>query len=112
MIQQDVTRLTTQGYSNIVISEIIEEYVRRRNSRSTAKYKRSSISTECIRDRNKPTFVITPFQLTRDSIDTAVCWAKWKKNSERQFRFFGIEDPQLKKDGLYYGGQENTRPNS
>ena len=50
---------------------------------------------------------IAPFQLTRGSNDTAVCWAKWKKNSERQFRFFGIEDPQLKKDGLIiYGGQE------
>ena len=35
---------------------------------------------------------IAPFQLTRDSNDTAVRWAKWKKNIERQFRFFGIED--------------------
>ena len=50
---------------------------------------------------------IAPFQLTRDSNDTAVRWAKWKKNIERQFRFFGIEDPQLKKDGLIiHGGQE------
>ena len=45
--------------------------------------------------------------MTRDSNDTAVRWAKWKKNIERQFRFFGVEDPQLKKDGLIiYGGQE------
>jgi hypothetical protein len=43
---------------------------------------------------------IGPFQLTRDSNDIAVRWAKWKQNIERQFRFFGIEDPQLKKDGL------------
>ena len=50
---------------------------------------------------------IAPLQLTRDSNDTAVRWAKWKKNIERQFRFFGIEDPQLKKDGLIiYGRQE------
>ena len=50
---------------------------------------------------------IAPFQLSRDSNDTAVRWAKWKKNIERQFRFFGIIDPQLKKDGLIiYGGQE------
>ena len=50
---------------------------------------------------------ITPFQVTRDSNDTAIRWAKWKQNIERQFRFFGIEDPQLKKDGLIiYGGQE------
>ena len=39
--------------------------------------------------------------MTRDSNDTAVCWAKWKKNIERQLRFFGIEDPQLKKDRAY-----------
>ena len=50
---------------------------------------------------------IAPFQLTRDSNDTAICWDKWKRNIERQFRFFGIEDPQLQKDGLLiYGGQE------
>ena len=50
---------------------------------------------------------IAPFQLTRDSNDTAARWAKWKKNIERQFRFSGIGDPQLKKDGLIiYGGQE------
>ena len=50
---------------------------------------------------------IAPFQLTRDSNDTAIRWDKWKRNIERQFRFFGIEDPQLKKDGLLiYAGQE------
>ena len=51
---------------------------------------------------------IAPFQLTKDRNDTAVRWAKWKKNIERQFRVFDIEDPQLKKDGLIiiYGGQE------
>lgn len=45
--------------------------------------------------------------MTRDSNDTAVRWAKWKQNIEREFRFFGIGDPQLKRDGLIiYGGQE------
>ena len=52
---------------------------------------------------------IAPFQLTRDSNDTAVRWAKWKKNIERQFRFFGIEDPQLKKDGLITVYTEDKR---
>ena len=79
-----------------------------RNSRSTAKYKRCSSNTECIRDRDINRHLkIAPFQMTRDSNDTAVRWAKWKKNIERQFRFFGIKDPQLKKDGLIiHGGQE------
>ena len=44
---------------------------------------------------------ITPFQVTRDSNDTAVRWAKWKQNIERQFRFFGIKEPQLKKEFIY-----------
>ncbi|CAB3994616.1 Hypothetical predicted protein [Paramuricea clavata] len=35
---------------------------------------------------------IGSFQLTRDSNDTAVRWAKWKQNIERQFRIFGIEE--------------------
>ena len=52
---------------------------------------------------------IAPFQLTRDSNDTAVRWAKWKKNIERPFRFFGIEDPQLKKDGLIIVYTEDKR---
>ena len=49
---------------------------------------------------------IAPFQLTRDSNETAVRWAKWKKNIDRQFRLFGIEDPQLKKDGLIINGEQ------
>ena len=50
---------------------------------------------------------IAPFKLTNDSNDTAVRWNKWKWNIARQFRYFGIEDPQLKKDGLIiYGGPE------
>ena len=31
----------------------------------------------------------------------------WKKDIERQFRFYGIQDPIAKKDGLLiYGGEE------
>ena len=32
---------------------------------------------------------------------------QWKKDIERQFRFFGINDPELQKDGLIiYGGRD------
>ena len=32
---------------------------------------------------------------------------KWKKDIERQFRFFGLTDPEVKKDGLIiYGGSQ------
>ena len=50
---------------------------------------------------------ITPFVIYRDPTNTANRWAKWKKDIERQFRFFGIGDSQLKKDGLIiYGGRD------
>ena len=50
---------------------------------------------------------IKPFITDRDSTETASRWDKWKKNIERQFRFFGISDPELKKDGLIiYGGED------
>ena len=49
---------------------------------------------------------ITPFAIAGDPTNTANRWAKWKKDIERQFCFFGIGDPQLKKDGLIiYGGR-------
>ena len=39
-------------------------------------------------------------------VKVAVRWLKWKKDIERQFRFFGLADPSIKKDGLtIYGGQ-------
>ena len=48
---------------------------------------------------------ITPFTVDRDPTNTANRWDKWKKDIERQFRCFGIHDPELKKDGLIiYGG--------
>ena len=48
---------------------------------------------------------ITPFAIDRDTTNTANRWDKWKKDIERQFRFFGIRDPELKKDALIiYGG--------
>ena len=48
---------------------------------------------------------ITPFAINRDPTNTANRWDKWKKDIELQFRFFGIHDPELKKDGLIiYGG--------
>ncbi|KAL9972245.1 hypothetical protein ACROYT_G018516 [Oculina patagonica] len=50
---------------------------------------------------------IRPFTISNDANDTAVRWAKWKKDIERQFRFFGLTDPELKKDGLIiYGGPQ------
>ena len=52
---------------------------------------------------------ITPFVIDRDPTNTANRWDKWKKDIERQFRFFGIYDPELKKDGLIiYGGRDIT----
>lgn len=49
---------------------------------------------------------ITPIAIDRDPTNTANRWDKWKKDIEHQFRFFGIHDPQLKKDGLiFYGGR-------
>ena len=50
---------------------------------------------------------ITPFVIDRDPTNTANRWDKWKKDIERQFRFFGIHEPELKKDGLIiYGGRD------
>jgi hypothetical protein len=49
---------------------------------------------------------VRPFITSSDVNETAVRWAKWKKDIERQFRFFGLADPSLKRDGLIiYGGQ-------
>ena len=49
---------------------------------------------------------IQPFSISDDN-ETALCWDKWKQNIERQFRFFRLEDPERKKDGLIiYGGQQ------
>ena len=50
---------------------------------------------------------IKPFLKQTDHDDTAMKWQKYKKELERQFRFFGITDPETKKDGLLiYGGQD------
>lgn len=50
---------------------------------------------------------ITPFVIDCDPTNTANRWDKWKEDIERQFRFFGIQDPELKKDGLIiYGGRD------
>ena len=50
---------------------------------------------------------ITPFVIDRDPTNTANRWDKWKKDIEHQFRFFGIYDLELKKDGLIiYGGHD------
>lgn len=45
--------------------------------------------------------------ISPESNDTSVCWDKWKKTIERQFRFFRLTDRQMKKDGLiiYRGPQ-------
>ena len=50
---------------------------------------------------------IKPFLKQADSHDTALQWQRYKKEIDRQFRFFGITDPNTKKDGLLiYGGQD------
>ena len=50
---------------------------------------------------------IKPFIISSDVNETAMRWSKWKKDIDRQFRFFGFTDPTVKKDGLIiYGGQE------
>jgi len=50
---------------------------------------------------------ILPFTISNDANDTAVRWAKWKKDIERQFRFFRPTDPEVKKDSLIiYGGPQ------
>ena len=40
--------------------------------------------------------------------DTALSWTKWKKKErKREFRFFGLTDPEVKKDRLIiYGGPQ------
>ena len=50
---------------------------------------------------------IKPFLKQADNNDTALCWQKYKKEMECQFRFFGITDPETKKERLLiYGGQD------
>ena len=49
---------------------------------------------------------VIPFQINENRTETASGWEKWLRNIERQFRYFGITDPEMKKDGLIiYGGQ-------
>ena len=50
---------------------------------------------------------ITSFVMDRDPTNTANRWDKWRKYIERQFRFFGTHEPELKKDRLImYGGHD------
>ena len=49
---------------------------------------------------------VRPFQINENRNETASDWEKWLRNIERQFHYFGINDPEMKKDGLIiYGGQ-------
>jgi hypothetical protein len=49
---------------------------------------------------------VRPFQINENRTETASGWEKWLRNIERQFRYFGITDPAMKKDGLIiYGVQ-------
>jgi Arc/MetJ-type ribon-helix-helix transcriptional regulator len=49
---------------------------------------------------------VRPFQINENRTETASGWEKWLRNIERQFRYFGITDPEMKKDCLIiYGGQ-------
>ena len=49
---------------------------------------------------------IKPFVKQTDNNETAVQWGKYKKDLERQFRFFGVTDPETKKDGLLIYGED------
>ena len=68
-------------------------------------------STEAFIYRN---LTIKPFVKQTEQNETTVRWGKYKMDVERQFRFFGITDTELKKDGLLiYGGEDlidSTRP--
>ena len=64
-------------------------------------------ATTTKRHSRKSTTNFRPFNISNDANDTAVRWTKWKKDIERQFRFFGLTDPVVKKDGLIiYGGSQ------
>ena len=53
---------------------------------------------------------VRPFQINENRTETASNWEKWLQNIERQLRYFGINDPEMKKDGLIiYGGPNNRR---
>lgn len=50
---------------------------------------------------------IKPFVKHSDHNENAVAWQRYKRNVERQFRFFGITEATKKKDGLLiYGGDD------
>ena len=51
---------------------------------------------------------IPPFTISNDMSNTALSWTKWKKKErKREFRFFGLTDPEVKKDRLIiYGGPQ------
>ena len=42
-----------------------------------------------------------------DINDMTLSWQKYKKEIERQFRFFGITDPETKRDGLLIYGRQD-----
>ncbi|CAB4005010.1 calpain-7 isoform X1 [Paramuricea clavata] len=49
---------------------------------------------------------VDTYRSTKNRSETASGWEKWLRNIERQFRYFGITDPEMKKDGLIiYSGQ-------
>ena len=49
---------------------------------------------------------VRPFQINENRNETATDWEKWLRNIERQFCYFGMNDPEMKKDGLIiYSGQ-------
>ena len=47
---------------------------------------------------------ITRIVIDCDPTNTANTWDKWRKGIERKFSFFGIHEPELKKDGLIIYG--------
>ena len=49
---------------------------------------------------------VRPFQINENRTETASAWEKWLQNIERQFCYFRITEPEMKKDGLIiYSGQ-------
>ena len=69
----------------------------------TSKITTGLSSNVCIINRQ---LNVRPFEATLNRDETANRWEKWLQNVERQFQYFGITEPELRKDGLIiYGGQ-------
>ena len=52
---------------------------------------------------------LQPFQLTEDIMASGRNWDRWLKDFERQAQYYGIRDPEERKQPLLvFGGREVT----